>query len=100
MDVVHGVAKGVFLEGSAHLFLQAVDALFTRLADVADLDAGNVVDKTFDGVEAGKPLPKSRPSQVAVLKPGDVPVGLIALIGLICADLIDGLVVTQHAERW
>ena len=55
LDVVHGVAEGVFLEGSTHLFLQPVDALLTRLADIADLDAGNVVDKTLDGVETGKP---------------------------------------------
>lgn len=100
LDVVHGVAKGVFLEGSAHLFLQPVDALLTRLADIADLDAGNVVDETLDGVEAGKPLPKSRPRQIPVLEPGDVPVGLIALVGLVGAYLIDGLVVAQHAERW
>ena len=92
MDVVHGVAEGVFLEGSAHLFLQTVDALLTCLADIADLDAGNVVDETLDGVEAGEPLPESRPCQVAVLKPGDVPVGLIALVGLVGAYLIDALV--------
>ena len=72
----------------------------TCLADIADLDAGNVVDETLDGVEAGEPLPESRPCQVAVLKPGDVPVGLIALVGLVGAYLIDGLVVAQHAERW
>ena len=59
-DSVHSVAKGVLLKGLAHLFLQPVDAFLTRLADVADLDAGNVVDKTLDGVETGKPLPKSR----------------------------------------
>ena len=51
LDVVHSVAKGVLLKGLAHLFLQPVDAFLTRLADVADLDAGNVVDKTLDGVE-------------------------------------------------
>ena len=60
LDVVHSVAKGVLLKGLAHLLLQPVDAFLTRLADVADLDAGNVVDKTLDGVETGKPLPKSR----------------------------------------
>ena len=60
LDVVDCVAMGVLLIGLAHLFLQRVDSFLTRLADVADLDAGNVVDKTLDGVETGKPLPKSR----------------------------------------
>ena len=45
-------------------------------------------------------MPKSRPRQIPVSEPGDVPVGLIALVGLVCAYLIDGLVVAQHAERW
>ena len=67
---------------------------------IADLDAGNVVDKTLDGVETGKPLPKCRTCQVPVLESGDVSIGLIALVGLVRAYLVDGLVVAQHTERW
>ena len=100
LDVVHGVAEGVFLEGSTHLFLQPVDALLTRLADIADLDAGNVVDKTLDGVETGKPLPKSRPRQIPVLEPGDVPVGLIALVGLSAVSSIEEKALDAAAARF